>query len=158
MFTRWLGNEPKVTGIFAVISAVALALSLSGVGKDLFVADVAWIAISLCGFPILVGAVKGVVFEHDIKADALVAMALVASVLTRKFFAAGEVALIMQIGSLLEDYTSGKAREGIEKLIRLTPQTARSFLTAPSGSFRQSRSLWGRRCVYWQAKRFPWTG
>ncbi len=81
MFTRWLGNEPKVTGIFAVISAVALALSLSGVGKDLFVADVAWIAIILCGVPILVGAVKGVVFEHDIKADALVAMALVASVL-----------------------------------------------------------------------------
>lgn len=71
------------------------------------------------------GAVKGVAFEHDIKADVLVAMALVASVLTREFFAAGEVALIMQIGSLLEDYTSGKAREGIEKLIRLTPQTAR---------------------------------
>ena len=125
MFTRWLGNEPKVTDIFAVISAVALALSLSGVGKDLFVADVAWIAIILCGVPILVGAVKGVAFEHDIKADVLVAMALVASALTREFFAAGEVALIMQIGSLLEDYTFGKAREGIEKLIRLTPQTAR---------------------------------
>ena len=40
-------------------------------------------------------------------------------------FAAGEVALIMQIGSLLEDYTSGKARASIEKLINLTPQTAR---------------------------------
>lgn len=71
------------------------------------------------------GAVKGVAFEHDIKADVLVAMALVASVLTREFFAVGEVALIMQIGSLLEYYTSGKAREGIEKLIRLTPQMAR---------------------------------
>jgi len=35
------------------------------------------------------------------------------------------VALIMQIGSLLEDYTSGKARESIEKLIKITPQTAR---------------------------------
>ena len=31
----------------------------------------------------------------------------------------------MQIGSLLEDYTSGKAREGIKKLIKITPQTAR---------------------------------
>lgn len=31
----------------------------------------------------------------------------------------------MQIGSLLEDYTSGKARESIEKLIKITPQTAR---------------------------------
>lgn len=31
----------------------------------------------------------------------------------------------MQLGSLLEDYTSGKAREGIEKLVKMTPQTAR---------------------------------
>lgn len=54
----------------------------------------------------------------DIKADVLVVMALAASVAT------GEVTLIMQISSLLEDYTSGKAKKGIEKLIRLTPQTA----------------------------------
>lgn len=82
-------------------------------------------AIILCGIPILVGAFKGVVFEHDIKADLLVSLALIASVATGEFFAAGEVALIMQIGSLLEDYTSGKARESIEKLIKITPQTAR---------------------------------
>lgn len=125
MMVRWLENETKVTGIFAVISAVALALSLAGIGKDVFGVDVAWIAIILCGVPILVGAVKGVILDHDIKADVLVAMALVASVATKEYFAAGEVALIMQIGSLLEDYTSGKARESIEKLIRLTPQTAR---------------------------------
>lgn len=40
-------------------------------------------------------------------------------------FAAGEVALIMQIGSLLEDLTVAKARAGIEKLVHLTPRTAR---------------------------------
>ena len=71
------------------------------------------------------GAFKGVICEHDIKADLLVSLALIASVATKEFFAAGEVALIMQIGSLLEDYTSGKAREGIEKLINIRPQTAR---------------------------------
>ncbi len=87
--------------------------------------DIAWMAIILCGIPILVGAFKGVICEHDIKADLLVSLALIASVATKEFFAAGEVALIMQIGSLLEDYTSGKAREGIEKLINIRPQTAR---------------------------------
>ena len=122
--SRWLENETKLTGLFAGISAVSLILSLSGVLKDLLPFDIAWVAIILCGVPILVGAFKGVIFEHDIKADVLVAMALVASVVTREFFAAGEVALIMQIGSLLEDYTSGKAEESIEKLIRLSPQTA----------------------------------
>ena len=121
---RWLENETKLTSIFAGISAVSLVLSITGVLKNIIPVDIAWIAIVLCGVPILVGAVKGVIFEHDIKADVLVAMALVASVVTGEFFAAGEVALIMQIGSLLEDYTSGKAREGIEKLIQLTPQKA----------------------------------
>lgn len=122
--SRWLENETKLTSIFAGISVISLILSITGVLKNILPVDIAWIAIILCGVPILVGAIKGVIFEHDIKADVLVAMALVASVVTGEFFAAGEVALIMQIGSLLEDYTSGKAREGIEKLIRLTPQKA----------------------------------
>ena len=43
----------------------------------------------------------------------------------RQVFAAGEIAFIMQLGALLEDLTVAKARAGIEKLIHLTPQTAR---------------------------------
>ena len=61
----------------------------------------------------------------DIKADALVSLALVASILIGEDFAAGEVAFIMQLGALLEDLTVAKARAGIEKLVHLTPQTAR---------------------------------
>ena len=38
---------------------------------------------------------------------------------------AGEIAFIMQLGALLEDLTVAKARAGIEKLVHLTPQTAR---------------------------------
>ena len=123
--TGWLENEPKKTLVCAVISAVSLVLSITGVLKSVLPFDIAWAAIVLCGIPILVGAFKGVVFEHDIKADLLVSLALIAAAATGEFFAAGEVALIMQIGSLLEDYTSGKAREGIEKLIDMTPRTAR---------------------------------
>lgn len=124
MLNRWLENETKLTAAFAVISGISLVLSLTGVLKEALPFDIAWIAIILCGVPILVGAIRGLIFDHDIKADVLVAMALAASVATKEFFAAGEVALIMQIGSLLEDYTSGKAREGIEKLVSLTPQMA----------------------------------
>ena len=125
MITDWLENEPKKTLVCAVISAVSLVLSITGGLKSVLPFDIAWAAIILCGIPILVGAFKGVVFEHDIKADLLVSLALIAAAATGEFFAAGEVALIMQIGSLLEDYTSGKAREGIEKLIDMTPRTAR---------------------------------
>ena len=125
MLTRWLENEPGETLICAVTSAVALVLSLTGAVGNLLPFDIAWVAIILCGIPILTGAFKGVIFEHDIKADLLVSLALIASVATGEFFAAGEVALIMQIGSRLEDYTSGKARESIEKLIDISPQKAR---------------------------------
>ena len=125
MLNHWLENEPKETLVCAVISVISLVLSITGALMNLLPFDIAWMAIILCGIPILVGAFKGVICEHDIKADLLISLALIASVATKEFFAAGEVALIMQIGSLLEDYTSGKAREGIEKLINIRPQTAR---------------------------------
>ncbi len=61
----------------------------------------------------------------DIKADVLVSIALIAAVFIREDFAAGEVAFIMQLGGLLEELTVARARAGIEKLVHLTPQTAR---------------------------------
>ena len=62
--------------------------------------DPAWVAILLCGVPILLEAIIGLVTAFDIKADVLVSMALVASVLIGEDFAAGEVAFIMQLGGL----------------------------------------------------------
>ena len=55
----------------------------------------------------------------------LVSLALIASIFIGETFAAGEVAFIMQLGALLEDMTVAKARAGIEKLVHLTPRTAR---------------------------------
>ena len=107
---------------FLVISAFALAASFASGGS--LPVDPAWVAIVLCGAPILVGAVVGLVTELDIKADVLVSIALVASVAVGEYFAAGEVALIMQLGSLLEELTAARARAGIERLVSMTPRTA----------------------------------
>ena len=85
----------------------------------------AWVAIILCGVPIVLEAVIGLITAFDIKADVLVSLALIASVCIGEDFAAGEVAFIMQLGALLEDLTVAKARAGIEKLVHLTPQSAR---------------------------------
>ena len=87
--------------------------------------DMAWIAIVLCGLPIILEALIGLVTAFDIKADVLVSLALIASVCIGETFAAGEVAFIMQLGALLEELTVARARAGIEKLVHLTPQTAR---------------------------------
>ena len=110
--------------IFLVISGIALICSLTGI-LDFLPFDIAWVAIILCGVPIILEAIIGLVTAFDIKADVLVSLALIASICIGEDFAAGEVAFIMQIGALLEDLTVAKARAGIEKLVKLTPQTAR---------------------------------
>ena len=105
------------------LSGIAVLLSLFGVRPFPF--DMAWVAILLCGVPIILEAAIGLITAFDIKADVLVSLALIASVAIGEDFAAGEVAFIMQLGALLEEITVARARAGIEKLVHLTPQTAR---------------------------------
>ena len=106
-----------------VISGAVLLISIFRILPLPF--DAAWVAVFLCGIPIVLEAVIGLVTEFDIKADVLVSIALIASLCIGEDFAAGEVAFIMQLGALLEDLTVAKARDGIEKLVHLTPQNAR---------------------------------
>ncbi len=117
-----LGGTKKDVALL-VISGIALIFSIFDVIPLPF--DAAWAAIVLCGVPIILEAVIGLVTEFDIKADVLVSIALIASICIGEDFAAGEVAFIMQLGGLLEELTVARARAGIEKLVHLTPQTAR---------------------------------
>jgi len=121
-FLEWGGIKKEIT--LLAISGVALVVSIF----DLLPFDAAWVAIVLCGIPIVLEALIGLITAFDIKADVLVSLALIAAVLIGEDFAAGEVAFIMQLGALLEDVTVARARAGIEKLVHLTPQTARLLL------------------------------
>ena len=109
--------------VFLIISAASLILSLLHI--NIFQIDSSWIAIILSGIPIIKVAIEGLIKEFDIKADLLVSIALIASIFIGETFAAGEVAFIMTLGALLEERTVAKARAGIEKLVHLTPRTAR---------------------------------
>ena len=121
---EWGGVKKDITSL--IISALALLASLLDFNPFPF--PVAWIAIILCGVPIILAALLGLITAFDIKADVLVSIALIASIVIGETFAAGEVAFIMQLGALLEDLTVAKARAGIEKLVRLTPRTARKII------------------------------
>ncbi len=116
-----IGGTKKDAALL-IISAIALILSLIDIP---FPFNPAWIAIILCGIPIIAEAIIGIVTAFDITADVLVALALIASVAIGEDFAAGEVAFIMQLGGLLEELTVKKARKGIEQLVKLTPESAR---------------------------------
>ncbi len=113
-----LGSNPFL--IFTC--AIALAVSYFSGGHP---ADAALIATIYCGIPIILEASVAVVKEHDIKADLLVSIAIVASAAIGEMFAAGTVAVIMQIGSYLEERTVAKARSGVEKLASMRPVNAR---------------------------------
>ncbi|MBP2631915.1 MAG: copper/silver-translocating P-type ATPase [Firmicutes bacterium] len=120
-----LQDEEKTTITRIVVSIVCLFLSFFQIGKEGLPFEWAWLAIVLCGLPIIKEATIALVTEFDIRADVLVAVALIASVVIGETFAAGEVAVIMTIGAFLEERTVNKARAGIERLIALAPKTAR---------------------------------
>ncbi|MDR3148050.1 MAG: cation-translocating P-type ATPase [Treponema sp.] len=119
----FLKDKEKRALLFLGISLISLVVSFFNPG-DLPL-NAAWAAIVLCGVPIVKTAIVGLVTKFDIKADVLVSIALIASLITGEIFAAGEVAFIMAIGSYLEERTVAKARAGIERLISLTPRMAR---------------------------------
>lgn len=87
--------------------------------------DLAYIALILCGIPIIWGSIVGLIKEHDIKADILVSIAIIASIYIGQIFAAAEIAVIMEIGGLLEEITVSTTQSRIEKLIELQPTQAR---------------------------------
>ena len=105
--------------LLIIISAISLIASFS-----LSLDYISWIAVLLCGIPILKECTEGLITEFDIKADLLVSIAIIASVIIGEVFAAGEIATIMAIGGFLEEYTVSKTQGRIGKLIKMTPQFA----------------------------------
>jgi cation transport ATPase len=68
------------------ISFPALIVSFFQLGGLPF--DMAWVAIAICGIPIIKEAAEGLITSLDIKADVLVSIALVAAVAVGEVFAA----------------------------------------------------------------------
>ncbi|WP_406533738.1 heavy metal translocating P-type ATPase [Methanobrevibacter sp.] len=114
-FTR----DEKVDLLLIIISTMSVIASFM-----LSLDYIAWIAVILCGIPIFKECIEGLITEFDIKADLLVSMAIIASIIIGEVFAAGEIATIMAIGGFLEEYTVSKTQGKIEELIKLTPQVA----------------------------------
>ena len=106
------------------IGGIGVVLSLTGIHLGLPF-DLAWLAIIFNGLPIVWGAAEAMYKEFDVTADLLVSLALIAAVVIGEYFAAAEIAFIMQLGAMLEDFTVSKAQAGIERLVKLTPTTAR---------------------------------
>lgn len=73
---EWGGIRKDV--VLLVLSGIGVLCSLLKIQPFPF--DMAWVAIVLCGLPIILEAVIGLVTAFDIKADVLVSLALIASI------------------------------------------------------------------------------
>ncbi|WP_407416031.1 heavy metal translocating P-type ATPase [Methanobrevibacter sp.] len=109
----------KVDLLLIIISTISIIASF------IFSIDyIPWIAIILCGFPIIKECAEGLINEFDLTADLLVSIAIIASIIIGELFAAGEIATIMAIGGFLEEYTVSKTQGRIKELVNMTPQFA----------------------------------
>ena len=114
-FTR----DEKVDSLRIIISTLSIIASFS-----LSLDYISWIAVILCGLPILKECGEGLINKFDLTADLLVSIAIIASIIIGEVFAAGEIATIMAIGGFLEEYTVSKTKGRIEELVKITPQFA----------------------------------
>lgn len=96
------------------ITISAIALILSFINIKIYSINLSWIAILLCAIPIIYNSILALIYEHDIKADILVSIAIIASIFTGEIFAAGEIVVIMEIGGLLEEITVSTTQLRIE--------------------------------------------
>ena len=110
-----------ISGIFLLISVIFM---IFGINIPLYL-NPAWGTVIISGIPMLLLAMVRLIREKWISSALLIAIAMVASLLIGEVFAAGEVAWIMALGALLEDWTVERAKKGLKNLINLTPQTGR---------------------------------
>ena len=104
------------------ILLISFSYILEKIGSPFFPELLALTALLILGGPIIVGAVKGIL-RRELNVDELVSLAIIAAVVIGEYLSAAIVALIMMLGSLLEQYTTQKARSAIDSLIRLAPDT-----------------------------------
>lgn len=111
-----------VGGVFLIMSFV---FPRTGIVLPI---DPAWVAVIICGIPLVYLAVWRVIYNKGISkisSALLISIAMIAAIAIGDLFVAGEVAFIMEIGAILEDMTTSRAKKGLKKLISLAPTQGR---------------------------------
>ena len=116
----------KMTVISGIFLLIAIIFMIFHINVPVFL-NPAWGTVIISGIPMLLLASTRLIRQKWISSALLIAIAMIASLLIGEIFAAGEVAWIMALGALLEDWTVERAKKGLKNLINLTPQTGRKI-------------------------------
>ena len=121
-------NGIPMTIVSGIFLAASLALLITKNFVELNISpflNFAWVTIVISGFPLLYLAISRLIKQRWVSSALLITVAMIASICLGEVFAAGEVAFIMALGSILEDKTVERAKKGLNNLIKLSPQTGR---------------------------------
>lgn len=124
-------NGVKMTIVSGIFLALSFALLITKNFVELNISpflDPAWVTIIISGYPLLYLAISRLFKQKWVSSALLITIAMIASICIAEVFAAGEVAFIMAIGSILEDKTVERAKKGLNNLINLSPQTGRILI------------------------------
>lgn len=132
-----------VGGVFLIMSFVFLRAGI------ILPVNPAWITVAICGIPLLYLAIWRIIYNKGISkisSALLICIAMIAAIAIGDLFAAGEVAFIMEIGAILEDMTTDRAKKGLKKLISLAPAKGRRIVSGreemiEAGEIRQNDIL-----------------
>lgn len=116
---------PRMTVLAGLFLASSLFVLLSEISVPL---DPAWGTVLISGSPLVYFALSRLILQRSITSALLISLAMAAAIAIGELFAAGEVAFIMAIGSILEDKTAERAKRGIKQLINLAPQQGRRLI------------------------------
>ena len=121
-----VGLDFQLTVLLPVsIACLALAMGSEWIGVEEGVAKVlGLIATAVAGGPIIWSAIKGLA-RGQTNVNELVAMSIIGAVSQQWYVEAGLVALILQIGALIEGVATESARKAVLELQKLAPKHAR---------------------------------
>ncbi len=107
----------------AILALLSYTIDYGNQSPSLIGNVFALISVAVNGFPIIWGAIKGLI-EREVNVDELVSLAIIASLIQCEFLTAAVVSFVMTFGGLIEQVTSESARKAIKSLIRISPQNA----------------------------------
>ncbi len=111
-------------GVLAVAAFVAERTGLVQAAMERIPPWLALLTVLAGGVPIFITAIKSLL-ARQITADVLMAVGITAATALGEFAAAAMIVFFMTVAHFLESFTTGRSREAIRSLMRITPKTAR---------------------------------
>jgi Zn2+/Cd2+-exporting ATPase len=114
------------TFLGGVLLLAAYIAAIPGLGMAIQGDLVALVAAIILAIPLVYDAIRDLIRGHA-EMNELVALAVVAAIVSGEYHEAGVIAFFMIMGSLIEHRTALGARKSIESLVRITPTKARKL-------------------------------